>query len=388
MQTIRIQRRRVVRRGLAVLAVPALLFGIGRAVPLLSAAAQRLSEMKVGTEAAPSETAIAQTAGLLPGIPVSSGYGPIEEEPDDDPAGTPPQTTAAPAEPAAPSQTVPIDPNNPVPYPKTWQTGTGTITKLSMGASAGSQFFRLDKTGYVRNCTSHSNAELLAESRKAPAFTIAAGTAPQVLIMHSHTTESFEPFARDHYDGSFSYRTTENDKNVVLVGERVAAELRAAGIGVIHDTTVHDYPSYNGSYGRSAVTVKKQLAANPSICVVLDIHRDALTKNGALLQPVAEINGKEAAQVMVISGCDDGTMNMPHYLQNFRFASRIQQQLEGDYPGLTRPVLFDYRKYNQDLTTGSLLLEIGAHGNTIEQASYSGTLVGKSLAKTLLALRA
>jgi stage II sporulation protein P len=96
-----------------------------------------------------------------------------------------------------------------------------------------------------------------------------------------------------------------------------------------------------------------------------------------------EIDGKKSAQVMIISGCDDGTMDMPDYMQNFRFASLLQQQMASDYENLARPVLFDYRKYNQDLTTGSLLIEVGTHGNTLEQVQYAGELVGKSLSKAL-----
>ena len=86
---------------------------------------------------------------------------------------------------------------------------------------------------------------------------------------------------------------------------------------------------------------------------------------------------------MIIAGCDDGTMNMPNWNLNLRFAAKLQSQLQGDYPGLTRPVLFSYRKYNQDLTNGSLLIEMGSHGNTLEEAVYAGELVGKSLAKML-----
>lgn len=124
----------------------------------------------------------------------------------------------------------------------------------------------------------------------------------------------------------------------------------------------------------------------PSIKVVLDIHRDAIGTNDSIMQPVVEVNGKDAAPVMIISGCDDGTMDMPDYMKNFRFASLLQQQMSSDYTGFTRPILFDYRKYNQDLTTGSLLIEVGTHGNTLEQVEYSGELLGKSLAKALLKL--
>ena len=130
------------------------------------------------------------------------------------------------------------------------------------------------------------------------------------------------------------------------------------------------------------MTVQKILEENPSIKIVLDIHRDAIEReSGERIAPVAEIDGKNAAQVMIISGCDDGTMGMPNYLKNFRFASLLQQQLESDYQGLTRPILFDYRKYNQDLTTGSILIEVGGHANSVDQAVYSGELIGRSLAK-------
>lgn len=114
----------------------------------------------------------------------------------------------------------------------------------------------------------------------------------------------------------------------------------------------------------------------------MDIHRDGIEReDGTRLAPVTEIDGREAAQIMIISGCDDGTMNMPDYMQNFRFASLLQSSIESMHSGLTRPVLFDYRFYNQDLTTGSLLIEVGSHGNSLDQALYSGELIGESLAE-------
>lgn len=275
----------------------------------------------------------------------------------------------------------------PKPYPETWDLTGGKIEKMSFGEFSGTLYFHLEKCGQVRNETTYSNGRLYTESLKRPEFSIDANGAPQVLIMHTHTTECFEPYERDAYDASFNYRTTDSDLNMCRVGDAIAAELEAAGIGVIHDTTIHDYPSYNGSYERSRKTVNAQLKAHPSIKVVLDIHRDAIGGNGVIQQPTVRIDGKKSAQVMIISGCDDGTMGMPDCLKNFRFASLLQQQMEGDYPGLTRPILFDYRKYNQDLTTGSLLIEVGTHGNTLEQAVYAGELIGKSLSRALLTLR-
>ena len=272
-----------------------------------------------------------------------------------------------------------------LPYPTSQEKHSGLIKQLSFTKYSSAQYINLASGGQVRNCTSVANNKLTAESKLLPDFKIVLNSEPQVLIMHSHTTESYEPYTRDFYDASFHSRTTDNSKNVVAVGDKIEAELKAAGIGVIHDKTVHDYPSYNGSYQRSEITVRNILKKYPSIKVVLDVHRDAIqTQDGVRSAPVAKINGKQAAQIMIISGCDDGTMNMPNYMKNFRLSSLLQQQLEGDYPGLTRPVLFDYRKYNQDLTTGSILLEMGSHGNSLDEALYSGELMGKALAKSLL----
>ena len=273
------------------------------------------------------------------------------------------------------------------PYPENLDNPTGTVTQTTYGHYSGTQFFNLDKAGQVRNSTHVTNQVLLNQSRQLPEFTIDLNGEPQVLIMHTHTTESFEPYERDFYDNSFSYRTTDPSKNTVMIGEEIKKGLTKAGINTIHDTTIHDYPSYNGSYEISEQTVKSYLEQYPSIKIVLDIHRDALESNNNLIQPVANINGKKAAQIMIISGCDDGTMGMPNYLQNFRLASLFQQQLEQDWSGLTRPILFDYRKYNQHLTTGSLLIEVGSHGNTLDQVKYSGELIGKSLAKALLEIK-
>lgn len=272
-----------------------------------------------------------------------------------------------------------------LPYPESMESRSGTITEKTYGIYTSSQYFTLEKSGQIRNCTSLSNETLINESKLMPEFQIAKDEMPQVLIMHTHTTESYEPYDRDFYDSSFSSRTTDVTKSVVAVGNEIENELRNSGIGVIHDTTVHDYPHYDGSYQRSYETVKQILAENPTIKVVLDIHRDAISlENNTRIAPTTTIDGKKAAQVMIISGCDDGTMNMPNYLKNFRFASLLQQQMESDYPTLTRPVLFDYRNYNQELTTGSLLLEIGSHANSIDEAVYTGELVGKSLVKALL----
>ena len=271
------------------------------------------------------------------------------------------------------------------PYPQTLESRDGVIKAMTYGFYSGSGYVDLDGGGQIRNCSDIPNETLLAESRKGYDFTVTADGTPQILIMHTHETESYEPYTRDFYDSSFTSRTTDNEKNMAAVGDAIAAELEKNGIGVIHDVTKHDYPSYNGSYDRSRETVQAILEENPTIKAVLDIHRDAIEReDGTRIAPVADINGRNAAQIMIISCFDDGSGRLPHYMSNFRFASALQQQLESDFGGLTRPVLFDDRFYNQDLTAGSLLIEVGGHANSIDEAVYSGELIGKSLSNLFL----
>lgn len=236
---------------------------------------------------------------------------------------------------------------------------------------------------FVRNVTGKPAAVVYEAEAASPAFTAEDTEEPQVLIMHTHTTECYMPYTGNVYDKTHPTRSTDNGENMAAVGAVIAEELEKAGIGVIHDTTQHDYPSYNGSYDRSAATVKGYLAKYPGIKVVLDIHRDAIQSGDTVTAPIIETTEGTAAQVMIIAGCDDGTMGMPNWKENLAFAIDLQQRLEADHPGFTRPILFDYRHYNQDLTTGSLLIEVGGHGNTLPQAMLAGQWIGRSLAAML-----
>ena len=264
----------------------------------------------------------------------------------------------------------------------------GAVVRKTYTAGSTDDYINISGNAYVRNMTNLPNQTVIDAVHSPPAFTITPGTSePQVLIMHTHTTESYALSDNDYYDINYTSRNLDATRNVVRVGDEITKQLEAAGIGVIHDTTVHDYPSYNGSYDRSKQTVETILAQYPSIKVVLDIHRDAIeTNDGTRYAPVANIDGRNAAQIMIISGCDDGTMDYPNYLQNLAFASVLEQQIESDYPGLTRPISFKYKYYNQSLTTGSLLIEVGSNSNSLDEAIYSGYLLGKSLAKTLQGL--
>lgn len=264
----------------------------------------------------------------------------------------------------------------------------GKILRQAYGGGGSGDLISLVK-GQVRNGTSIATATVKQELQKKLELTLTKTTEPQVLIYHTHATESYETGTRDYYDKTFNSRSRDDSVNMNMVGEQIAAYLEAAGIGVIHDKTQHDYPSYTAAYGESMKTIQKHLKEHPTIKVVLDVHRDAIQRqDGTRIAPTAKINGKNAAQIMIIAGAEKQGDITHDFYKNLRFAAYLQTELETAYPGLTRPVAFDYRKFNQSTSPGALLLEIGGHGNSLEEARYTGELAGKAIAQALLKLGA
>ncbi len=202
----------------------------------------------------------------------------------------------------------------------------------------------------------------------------------QILIMHTHTTECFLPEDRDYYTDKDVTRTRTQSENITAVGDIISEKLNNAGFKTVHDKTEHDYPEYNGSYNRSGETVKKNLEKYPSIKIVIDLHRDSIAGNGTdRVKPIVEINGKKAAQVMLVMGCGETVANHKNWEKNFTFAVKYQQTMEVLYPGLARQLALVSSRYNQHLTTGSILLEVGTESNSLEEAKYGGSLAADAL---------
>lgn len=237
---------------------------------------------------------------------------------------------------------------------------------------------------YVKNTTGE-DINFGAELKNRPEINIKNTSKPQVLIFHTHTSESYMSKDIGFFYDSFYPRSLDNSKNVTRVGQAIADKLNQNGIGVIHDETYHDNPTYNGSYSRSAQTIKNNLNNHPSIQVVIDIHRDSLgTNETGKIKPTFKYGDKKAAQLMIISGCDpDGTLGFPNWRKNLRLALLLQKYCETMFPGITRPLNFAKVKYNEHLTPGSLLIEVGSDVNTLEEAIYTGSMLGESLAKML-----
>ena len=209
---------------------------------------------------------------------------------------------------------------------------------------------------------------------------------PAVLIYHTHTTETYQLLDRDFYAQGFLSRSNDEARNMVRVGKAIATEIEKQGYKVIHVTDVYDNP-YTGAYSRSREAVEAYLKKYPSIQITLDVHRDAIQNdNGVKTKPVATINGKKAAQIMLVSGCQEegnGVTDLPEWEKNLAFALKLQNNMETAFEGLTRPVFFCDRSYNMGLTPCSLLVEVGTDANTLDEAVYSGKMVGTALAQIL-----
>lgn len=233
----------------------------------------------------------------------------------------------------------------------------------------------------IRNDTSFT---LDLDTLESSGVSLKNGDEPQVLIVHTHTSESYAPDEEYDYVQDDNDRTLDPNFNVVAVGNHVEALLEDAGISVIHDRTINDYPSYNGSYSRMLEIIEEYLAEYPSIRVVLDVHRDAVIyEDGSRFAASTVIDGKSAAQVMLVVGTNEGGLQHENWEQNLAFALDIQSMADELYPGLMRPVNLRSSRFNQHVSPGALIVEVGASGNTLGEAFYGAELFTKALIETL-----
>ena len=208
---------------------------------------------------------------------------------------------------------------------------------------------------------------------------------PQILIVHTHGSEAYTMPPGEEYEASGECRTTDCNYNTVRVGDELAATLEEAGLSVLHDTTLHDYPQYSGAYDRSLASINSYLEQYPTISFVLDIHRDAISDGeGNMYKVVSNVAGLNAAQMTFVIGTDGGGLEHPNWRENLKLAAAVQQNLLDDYPSLMRPITVRNSRYNQHVTTGSLLVEMGAAGNSLDEALLSARLLGQALAETIL----
>lgn len=202
-----------------------------------------------------------------------------------------------------------------------------------------------------------------------------------ILIFHTHTCESYTSSEKFKYEQNSSFRTTDLNFSVARVGEELTNQLKFYGYNVLHNTSYHDYPAYNGSYARSLTTVQNLLQSSSNADVVIDIHRDALADSS--YAPKVKIGDEYACQLMFVIGTNGSGLKHDNWIQNLKFAIMVQEKANEMYPGLFKPIIVRNSRYNQQLAKCASIIEVGATGNTLDEANTSMKYLSKVLSEVL-----
>lgn len=207
----------------------------------------------------------------------------------------------------------------------------------------------------------------------------------QVLIIHTHGSEAYTMPAGQEYTASDYCRTTEKEKNMVRVGDEIARVLTEAGLTVLHDRELYDYPNYSGAYNRSLEAIERYREQYPSLVYILDVHRDAVSDSAGNEYKLLCAEEPGAAQLEFVIGSSGGGLEHPNWRENLKLACAVQETIYARYPTLMRPITVRNSRYNQQVTTGSLLVEVGTAGNSLEEALAAARLFATGFAETVLA---
>ena len=275
-----------------------------------------------------------------------------------EPAGTLPEETESPALTVAPTVAETTPPDQPEgPAQAVFGAGDASLVKVN------------SVCGY--------DADLPA-LLQAPLSWNLTEEGPKVLILHTHGSESYKK--TETYKESSAYRTKNKDYNVVSIGEKIKEVLESGGIGVVHDKTLHDVPSYNAAYVNSRESMEKYLKKYPTISLVLDIHRDSVEdENGKEMKFSIKVGEESVAKLMLVVGTDAGGFAHPNWPDNMSLAVKLHAQLEKNTPGICRAISFRNQRFNQDLSPGALIVEVGSAGNTRQEALAAAELLGRGI---------
>ena len=230
--------------------------------------------------------------------------------------------------------------------------------------------------------TVKSNADLepdLQELISRPLNWDLTGEEPTVLILHTHGTESYTKQSGENYAESSAYRTLDKQYNMISLGDHLAQLLENGGVKVIHDRELHDYPSYSGSYAHARKSIAAYLKEYPSIRLVLDLHRDASGDNDNQMRTHATVNGKPSAQLMLVVGTNGTGLEHPDWEEILALGLKLHTQCQRISPGIMRYVNLRAQRFNQDLSPGALIVEIGAAGNTHAEALTATEVLAEAI---------
>lgn len=238
-----------------------------------------------------------------------------------------------------------------------------------------------EEIGVTGGCTYSFDKQALLER---PSALELSGDGPKVLIIHTHSSEAYTQEPGSSYEPTAAYRTLDESRSVIAVGDALAQALECGGIEVLHDRSCNDYPSFNDAYWTTLQKIEAWVAEYPTLQMVIDLHRDAVEDgSGNAVALSSTQRGASAAQLMLVVGTDQGGLSHPDWQENLANALKLQSVLQGRYPGLCRSIDLRTERFNQHMTPGSLLVEVGTNGNTLSQALHSAELLGGSLADML-----
>lgn len=274
-----------------------------------------------------------------------------------------------PSEAAAPSEPNPQNAQTVQPDPKTSQTATVSSfvpheRQKELDTASLLDYETLISQFYTVDANTMVGKELLdVEAFLKQDLTIEDTTeGPQILIFHTHSQEGFA----DSVEG-------EEATTIVGVGERLGQILEENyGFRVLHHTAAYDKDTRDGAYSRALPGIERLLEENPSIQVVIDLHRDAMPKGKKLL---CEVDGRPTAKFMFFNGLsrtkktgDITYLYNRNLKDNLALSFRMKLTAEEYYPGLTRKNYLKGYRYNMHLKDKYLLIELGAQTNTVEEA--------------------
>lgn len=277
-------------------------------------------------------------------------------------------------------ETVPVE-ETPLDAPEAADNGVPARTLVPTDPSG----YTVVGRAYITNTTDHQLSVPELQENFAAVLT---PEEPQILILHTHGSEAYTMPEGQEYAASGESRTLDTEYNVVRVGDEIASVFEEHGISVLHDRTLYDAAGYNDAYDRADDAIQAYLQKYPSIHFVLDIHRDAIEDSaGTSYKVISQVDGKNAAQLSIVVGTDGSGAPHDHWEENLKLAVLLQQHLTERYPTLMRPMYLRNSRYNEHATTGSLLVEVGAAGNSLDEALYAARLFAEGAVEVFETLR-
>ena len=329
---------------------------------------------RLGGMSLPAALALSQTPLLL-AAPLAEA--PAEEEP---PRETPPEAENAP--PSAERQSAAesgAERAEDAPEPPPVSSRDNGVPAVTLRPADPSDY--VIRGGVFVNHA--SDAALRAEDLEGAFALLPEGEGPKVLILHTHGCEAYTMPEGEEYEQTDDHRTLDESRNVLRVGDEIARVLEERGIATLHDRTLYDYPSYSGAYNRSLDTAERLREEYPSLLYVLDVHRDAIADAAGKQFKVVSAEEPDTAQLEFVIGSDGGGLEHPRWRENLRLAAAVQETLLSAHPTLLRPIVVRNSRYNQQLSPGALLLEVGAAGNSLSEALNAARLFAEGFADTV-----